>query len=102
MKESTGWSCFFSADKATATEPTVALLARMRDTAAQVGTIVEVHALDTPEDEARAGHLLRAVKTLHAEGEDARKALKAPHDPARPVWDAGRRREVRSLLAKAG
>ena len=30
------------------------------------------------------------------------KALKAPHDPARPVWDAGRRREVRSLLAKAG
>ncbi|GFM29200.1 MULTISPECIES: TRAP transporter TatT component family protein [unclassified Novosphingobium] len=30
------------------------------------------------------------------------KALQAPHDPARPVWDAGRRREVRALLAKAG
>ncbi|SLK03293.1 tetratricopeptide repeat protein [Novosphingobium mathurense] len=30
------------------------------------------------------------------------KALLAPHDPARPVWDAGRRREVRALLAKAG
>ncbi|MCB2060377.1 MAG: hypothetical protein KDE21_07710 [Novosphingobium sp.] len=29
------------------------------------------------------------------------KALKAPHDPDRPVWDAGRRREVRALLAKA-
>lgn len=29
------------------------------------------------------------------------KALRAPHDPARPAWDAGRRREVQSLLAKA-
>lgn len=29
------------------------------------------------------------------------KALKAPHDPARPAWDAGRRREVQALLAKA-
>jgi len=29
------------------------------------------------------------------------KALKAPHDPSRPVWDAGRRSEVRALLAKA-
>jgi tetratricopeptide (TPR) repeat protein len=28
------------------------------------------------------------------------KALKAPHDPTRPVWDAGRRREVQALLAK--
>jgi len=30
------------------------------------------------------------------------KALKAPHDPTRPAWDAGRRREVKALLAKAG
>lgn len=29
------------------------------------------------------------------------KALKAPHDPTRPAWDVGRRREVRALLAKA-
>ncbi|OCC25561.1 hypothetical protein MB02_02710 [Croceicoccus estronivorus] len=29
------------------------------------------------------------------------KALKAPHDPSRPAWDAGRRREVQQLLAKA-
>ena len=29
------------------------------------------------------------------------KALRAPHDPARPVWDAGRRREVEALLKKA-
>ncbi|WP_422061490.1 tetratricopeptide repeat protein [Sphingopyxis sp.] len=29
------------------------------------------------------------------------KALRAPHDTARPVWDAGRRREVQALLAKA-
>lgn len=28
------------------------------------------------------------------------KALKAPHDPSRPAWDAGRRREVQALLAK--
>ena len=28
------------------------------------------------------------------------KALKAPHDPGRPAWDAGRRREVQALLAK--
>ncbi|KEQ52885.1 tetratricopeptide repeat protein [Sphingobium chlorophenolicum] len=30
------------------------------------------------------------------------KALLAPHDPARPVWDAGRRREVQALLRKIG
>jgi len=28
------------------------------------------------------------------------KALRAPHDPARPIWDAGRRREVQALLTK--
>jgi tetratricopeptide (TPR) repeat protein len=28
------------------------------------------------------------------------KALQAPHDPLRPVWDAGRRREVQALLAR--
>lgn len=28
------------------------------------------------------------------------RALKAPADPSRPVWDAGRRAEVRALLAK--
>jgi tetratricopeptide (TPR) repeat protein len=28
------------------------------------------------------------------------KALRAPHDPARPAWDAGRRREVQALLQK--
>lgn len=27
------------------------------------------------------------------------KALRAPHDPSRPVWDAGRRREVQALIA---
>lgn len=30
------------------------------------------------------------------------KALRAPHDTSRPAWDAGRRRAVRALLAKAG
>lgn len=28
------------------------------------------------------------------------KALQAPRDPGRPVWDAGRRKEIRALLAK--
>lgn len=30
------------------------------------------------------------------------RALQAPANPARPVWDAGRRAEVRTLLAKLG
>lgn len=30
----------------------------------------------------------------------AQKALRAAHDPARPAWDAGRRREVQALLSK--
>lgn len=30
------------------------------------------------------------------------KALRAPHDPARPVWDSGRRNEVQALLRKIG
>lgn len=30
------------------------------------------------------------------------KALRAPHDASRPVWDAGRRAEVRALLATLG
>jgi tetratricopeptide (TPR) repeat protein len=43
---------------------------------------------------------------LHDRGDDAgaraalEKALRAPHDPTRPVWDAGRRREVQALLTK--
>jgi tetratricopeptide (TPR) repeat protein len=45
---------------------------------------------------------------LKSEGKNAlaktylQKALNAPHDPTRPVWDAGRRAEVRALLAKTG
>jgi tetratricopeptide (TPR) repeat protein len=30
-----------------------------------------------------------------------RKALEAPRDPARPVWDAGRRRDIQAALRKA-
>jgi len=43
---------------------------------------------------------------LHDQGDDAsaklfaQKALRAPHDAARPAWDAGRRREIQALLAK--
>lgn len=45
---------------------------------------------------------------LAAQGQKAaaktflQKALKAPADPSRPVWDSGRRGEVRGLLAKLG
>ncbi|MEY4721181.1 MAG: hypothetical protein RIQ46_906 [Pseudomonadota bacterium] len=74
-------------------------------------------------DKARAGRLLREALALDPDGLDANyfmgdymldqgdkaaartyltRALRAPHDPARPAWDAGRRREVQALLAKAG
>jgi tetratricopeptide (TPR) repeat protein len=45
---------------------------------------------------------------LNSEGKKAlaktylQKALNAPHDASRPVWDAGRRVEVRALLDKIG
>ena len=74
-------------------------------------------------DDARARRLLREALALdpagldanyfygdflHDQGDDAsartylQKALRAPHDPARPVWDAGRRREVQTLLNQLG
>lgn len=73
-------------------------------------------------DKDKARHLLKEALALDPDGLDANyfygdflldqgdkagarsyllKALKAPHDPSRPVWDAGRRREVQALLAKA-
>lgn len=73
-------------------------------------------------DDVRAGRLLREALAMDPDGLDAnyfmgdymldqgnkaaartylQKALRAPHDPSRPVWDAGRRREVMALLAKA-
>ena len=72
-------------------------------------------------DKAVARRLLREALALAPDGLDANyfwgdflndqgdhtgaraawlKALRAPHDPSRPAWDAGRRREVQSLLAK--
>lgn len=74
-------------------------------------------------DDARARKLLKEALALDPDGMDAnyfygdflldqgdkasaklflQKALKAPHDASRPVWDAGRRKEIRALLAKAG
>ncbi|WP_052223147.1 tetratricopeptide repeat protein [Novosphingobium malaysiense] len=73
-------------------------------------------------DDDKAGRLLKQALALDPDGLDAnyfygdylldqgdkagarthlQKALRAPRDPNRPVWDAGRRREVRALLAKA-
>lgn len=70
-------------------------------------------------DDERAGRLLRHALQLDPDGLDAnyfygdylhdqgddvgaarylRKALAAAHDTTRPVWDAGRRREVQALL----
>jgi tetratricopeptide (TPR) repeat protein len=72
-------------------------------------------------DDAKAKKLLKEALALDPNGLDANyfygdylldqgdkagarsyleRALKAPHDPARPAWDAGRRREVQALLAK--
>jgi len=74
-------------------------------------------------DDERAAKLLKQALALDPSGLDAnyfygdylldqgdkngaraylQKALRAPHDGSRPVWDAGRRNEVRALLAKAG
>ncbi len=73
-------------------------------------------------DKAKAGRLLHEALKLDPDGLDAnyfmgdymldtgnkaaargylQRALKAPRDASRPVWDAGRRREVQALLAKA-
>ena len=72
-------------------------------------------------DKAKAKRLLREALAVDPNGLDAnyfygdflydqgdnagarsylQKALRAPHDPSRPAWDAGRRREVQALLAK--
>lgn len=72
-------------------------------------------------DKTRAGKLLKEALALDPNGLDAnyfmgdymldagnnaaarsylQKALRAPHDTDRPAWDAGRRREVKALLAK--
>lgn len=83
-----------------------AVIERVRSTAAAIGQIVDVHALDRPEDEARAGELLQAIHTVLAQAEDARKEAKAPHLQAgRDVDDAfrGPRKElerVRDLLKR--
>lgn len=74
-------------------------------------------------DKAKAGRLLKEALAADPNGLDAnyfmgdymldqgdkaaarsylQKALRAPHDASRPAWDAGRRREVKALLAKAG
>jgi tetratricopeptide (TPR) repeat protein len=74
-------------------------------------------------DDARAKKLLKEALALDPDGMDAnyfygdflldqgdkasaklflQKALRAPRDTSRPVWDAGRRREVQALLAKTG
>lgn len=73
-------------------------------------------------DDEKAGKLLKQALALDPDGLDAnyfygdfmldqgnkpaargylQKALRAPHDASRPVWDAGRRREVKALLAQA-
>ncbi len=74
-------------------------------------------------DKVRAKKLLREALAVDPDGLDAnyfygdflydqgdnagaksylQKALRAPHNPARPAWDAGRRREAQALLAKIG
>jgi hypothetical protein len=57
----------------------LALLAKVRATAAQIGAIIGVAPFDSPEREATAGQLLRAIVTLDDEADAERKRLKAPH-----------------------
>lgn len=68
-----------------------ALLWKAEATARQIGAIVGVAPLDTPEREEHAGQLLRAIGTLVSEVETERKTLKAPHlAKGRAVDDAFR------------
>lgn len=57
----------------------LAIIDRMARAAKDIGAIIEVHPLATPEDEVKAGSLLRIIKTLVGEAEAERKRLKAPH-----------------------
>lgn len=67
----------------------LAVLDRLRTTAAQVGAIVGVAPFDSPEREATAAQLLRAIQTLDREADDERTRAKAPHLSAgRAVDDA--------------
>lgn len=74
-----------------------ALVARMSSTAEAIGSIVEVHPLDSAEDETKAAELLRAIKTLIGQGEATRKALKAPHLKAGRDVDEAFRKPKRAL-----
>ena len=56
-----------------------ALLASLRTHATQIGAIVDVCPLDTPEADAKARQLLQLIQTLDAQAEAERVALKAPH-----------------------
>lgn len=67
----------------------VAVLERVRATAAQIGAIVGVEPFATPEREATAAQLLRAISTLDQEADRERTSAKAPHLAAgRAVDDA--------------
>ena len=67
----------------------LAVLDRLRATAAQIGAIVGVEPFATPEREQTAAQLLRAISTLDKEADDERTRAKAPHLAAgRAVDDA--------------
>ena len=67
----------------------LAVLDRVRATAAQIGAIVGIEPFATPEREATAAQLLRAIATLRGEAETERERAKAPHLRAgREVDDA--------------
>ncbi len=67
---------------------TVAVIERVRANAAAVSQVVDVLPLESDEDRAKAGELLRAIATISAEGEAARKKEKAPHLAAGREVDA--------------
>lgn len=68
-----------SSDNALLPPGAVDLLARVSARAAQIGAIVDVADLETPEADSRARELLRVIETEIGAAEDERKRIKAPH-----------------------
>lgn len=79
-----------------------ALIERVRQRATEIGHVVGLAPLDSPERERAAADLLRAIQTLVAEAEAARKAEKAPALAMTRAVDAAFRAPVAELERVAG
>lgn len=82
-------------------ESSLALIKRVSDHAAQIGQVVDVCPLETPEADAKARALLRLIETLDGQADAERKALKAPHlERGREIDDAFK--PARTSLERVG